>query len=191
MRAPKLLRPRPDSEIFIRHSEQASDHSRSINQDIKLPARDVVVTLREVMLAVQRRIEPLVTFEIYQNNFRYYITLRWQSSKGQVQLEGDADQLGLSFKLTSAFGPAYATKDGYRLASWNCRVSTWSERGKLNVYRLNGTVRGSTYLSTALPVFMAVERRKHHDYPSRQCGPVRSDLIDDIVTITQGYVRTL
>jgi hypothetical protein len=192
MRAPKLLRPRSIDETFVRATEEHSRHYGSVNDDINLPVREVVAALQAVMLAVQQRVGPFVTFEVTQHRYGYFITLRWQSPTGQIQLEGTASQLGLSLRLTSAFGRSYELKDNDQLAWWNCSVGSWDERGKLNLYRLGKIgVRGTTYLRTSLSVFEKIERRTHYDYPSWQREPVRPDLIDDIVEVTQVAVSAL
>ena len=125
MRTPKLLRPSPVDETYILHTEKMSRRYPSINDDIHLPVREVVAALHTVMLAVQRRVGPFVTFEVAQHRYGYYITLRWQSPTEQIQLEGHADQLGLSFKLTNAFGHSYEMKDDDQLWCGDCGVGSW------------------------------------------------------------------
>lgn len=191
MRTPRLLCLRPVDDTYVTSTEARRRQYSCINADINLPVRDVVAALHTVMLEVQRRVGPTVTFSISQHDYGYSIAMRWSSASGQLQLEGHADELGISFNLTSAFGHTFEMDNSDKLVWWSCSRNDWMNRGDLDLYRFEGPHRSSTYLSTSLSVFDGIKVSERHGYHSWQGEPVRPDLIDDIVKITQVYVSAL
>lgn len=191
MRTPRLLCPRPADDTYVTSTEARRRQYQCVNADINLPVRDVVAALRTVMLAIQRRVSPSVTLTVSQHAYSYSIVMRWSSASGQLQLKGYADELGLSFDLTSAFGDTFDMDDSDKLVWWKCSRNDWMNRGDLDLYRFEGPHKGSTYLSTTLSVFDGIKVRDRYDYHSWQREPVRAELIDDIVEVTQVYVSAL
>lgn len=189
MRAPTLLRPCTSPTTFVnstQHYEQEYAH-------ISLPVRDVVATLDRLMLDVQRRVHPTVTIETQQSAFDYGVSLRWQSTTDQLQLQGHADQLGMFFWLTDSLG-VIPWERGTTLATWVCKRMFYRDGG-LRVYRHEGRNDDdnikSTRLTTTLPVFESVPRYTAYDHLTRQPVSQRPDLIDDIVDVVQIYASAL